>query len=206
MRLELIEHLFGLLYEQRRVLGHDEAAWPHRIMAGRRVARVEDGPGSAARPRLRLHLAPTVPPAAGGDATAEGGADGGEAAEVLDVDLVVAATGYRHTAHVDMLRGAWGLLPAEGASRPLEPQGRDRWVVQMQGEEGGPERRVLEVGRDYAVRFAPGTVAPGSGIWLQGCCEGTHGVSLSSLSSSFFSSSAACVRVCVCPRAFVRHG
>ncbi|KFX86117.1 hypothetical protein V490_09219, partial [Pseudogymnoascus sp. VKM F-3557] len=36
---------------------------------------------------------------------------------------------------------------------------------------------VFPVGRDYKVQYAPGAVEEGSGIWLQGCNEKTHGLS-----------------------------
>ena len=44
-----------------------------------------------------------------------------------------------------------------------------------------PTRHLLlenkyDVERNYRVRFRKGAVADDSGIWLQGCCEATHGV------------------------------
>lgn len=82
-------------------------------------------------------------------------ADEGNAQEELDVDLVVVASGYRRDAHEEMLRGVRHLMPNGG------------------GEEG----RKWEVGRDYRVKTQPGAVGDQAGIWLQGCNEGTHGVS-----------------------------
>lgn len=175
VRLGLIENLFEMMYDQKRELGHDETKWPHRIMGGRQLVSVDE-----AKDGLRLRVRQALP----GDVTLE--ADGlvetldtplDEATEeALDVDLVVAATGYRRTAHVDMLKDAWRLLP-EVRDGAVEAKPRsDQWSV----ETDGGERRVMEVSRDYSVKFAKGAVAPGSGVWLQGCCEGTHGVSLSS--------------------------
>lgn len=169
VRLNLLESLFEMMYDQKRELGHDETKWPHRIMGGRQLVSVEES-----KDKLRLRLRQAVP----GNVALE--ADGlvetldqpldVDTEEVLDVDLVVAATGYRRTAHVDMLKDAWKLLPEVGdESKPRS----DQWSVST---EGG-ERRVMEVSRDYKVKFAKGAVAPGSGVWLQGCCEGTHGVS-----------------------------
>jgi len=103
--------------------------------------------------------------------------------DILDVDMVVAATGYRRTAHVDLVQDLWSLLPEKGDGGPLEESGptADGWCVRCKtvGLEGDvrTSNRMLEVGRDYQVKFSPDVIAPGSGIWLQGCCEGTHGVS-----------------------------
>lgn len=177
VRLNLIESLFEMMYDQKRELGHDETKWPHRIMGGRQLVSTEES-----KDKLRLRLRQAVP----GDVALE--ADGlvetldqpldADTEEVLDVDLVVAATGYRRTAHVDMLKDAWNLLPeSRNESKPRS----DQWYVST---EAG-EKRVMEVSRDYKVKFAKGAVAPGSGVWLQGCCEGTHGVSLRAFDCSF---------------------
>lgn len=158
------------MYEQLRKLGRDERQWPHRIMGGRRVLGVEEADDT-------LHVKVCVSPP--GEVELDGPV--GEE-EVLDADLIISATGYCRSAHVDMLKGAWPLLPEvadKGGYKDHET--RDRWLVETPGSsEGEPSKtRVIEVGRDYGVRFEPGTVAAGSGIWLQGCCEGTHGVSFS---------------------------
>lgn len=172
MRLGLIEALFEMMYEQKRSIGHDETKWPHRIMGGRQLISVGEGAD-----KLQIRLRQAVP----GDLTLE--ADGlvetndgplpPSDEEVLDVDLIIAATGYRRTAHVDMLKDAWNLLP-DAQDSVVQGQTRsDQWSVHTDAG----EKRVLEVSRDYKVKFAKGAVAPGSGVWLQGCCEGTHGVS-----------------------------
>ncbi|KAK3937944.1 L-ornithine N(5)-monooxygenase [Diplogelasinospora grovesii] len=171
VRLELIEHLYEKMYEQRRVLGPDERKWPHRIVGGRSVVNVEEDGD-----QLRIKLTSCV--------LGEQVLDGPLPEEVLDADLVICATGYRRTAHVDMLKEAWPLLPARvdgpAGHGPTLAESRDRWVVEADDKDRSVENsttRVLEVGRDYGVRFSPGTVAPGSGVWLQGCCEATHGLS-----------------------------
>lgn len=74
--------------------------------------------------------------------------------ETVTADLVVVATGYQRNAHEDMLCSLQDLMPAGAA------HGK-KWTV----------------GRDYGVEFAPGTVSPDAGIWLQGCNEKTHGLS-----------------------------
>jgi L-ornithine N5-oxygenase len=171
VRLELIEHLYEKMYDQLRFLGRDETKWPHRIMGGRRILSVDEkGDGSKG-----LNIKVCVNEAQ--FAQVEDGPLLGE--ETLDVDLVIVATGYKRTAHVDMMRDAWNMLPTQAEGDVFDPQAKDRWLVEAKTEEEGssPSTKVIEVGRDYAVRFAPGKVAEGSGIWLQGCCEGTHGVS-----------------------------
>jgi L-ornithine N5-oxygenase len=162
VRLELIEHLFEVMYHQKRTLGADEKQWPHRILARRDVVSVQErGDG------LRLKVA--MLPAPG----AEDGPLMGE--EDLDVDLVICATGYKRTAHVDMLKDTWHLLPEAGAPDGVAPS-KERWLVETSNADQR-STRVMRVGRDYGVRFTDGAVATGSGVWLQGCCEATHGVS-----------------------------
>lgn len=161
VRLELIEELYERMYDQRRELGPNEKTWPHRIMGGRQIKSIE--PRGEGVIDLRIQSLE--------DITAEG-AVGEE--ETFQADVVVAATGYQRSAHVDMLRGAWELLPKAPPSNGVEyRKGIAGWNVETdQGE------RKLAVGRDYQVQFAPGAVTEDSGVWLQGCCEGTHGVSL----------------------------
>lgn len=171
VRLGLIETLFEMMYDQKRTVGHDETQWPHRIMGGRKIVGVEEQ-GDHVTLRVRQALP--------GDVTLE--ADGlvEEEAETLDsedeeldVDLIVAATGYRRMAHIDMLKDAWSLLPELEDGAAESKTRADRWSI----ETDSGASRVMEVGRDYKVKFNKGAVSPESGIWLQGCCEGTHGVS-----------------------------
>jgi L-ornithine N5-oxygenase len=154
VRLELIEQLYETMYDQKRELGPDETQWPHRIMGGRFVKSMQ----------------PNDPSPSDGLALVVSHVNGPPADEVLNVDVVIAATGYQRNAHVEMLRDASGLLPtvADGGM-----SGLDGW--QVVSEEGSTKS--LEVGRDYRVKFEDGAVQEGSGVWLQGCCEGTHGVS-----------------------------
>lgn len=173
VRLGLIETLFEMMYDQKRELGADETKWPHRIMGGRHIVSAADN-GDKLRLRVRQALPGDVRLQADGLVEMEDQPlDPSSDDEVLDVDVVVAATGYRRTAHVDMLKDAWKLLPEVQDGVAESKPASDQWSVQT---ESG-ERRVMEVGRDYKVKFSKGTVALGSGVWLQGCCEGTHGVS-----------------------------
>ena len=167
VRLELIEHLFEKMYDQRRLIGRDEKQWPHRLMGGRRILDVDEVSDGL---QVRVCKAPP-----GDDDFDVSGYEGGE--ETLDVDLIISATGYRRNAHLEMLRDTWHLLPE---SQDETEAAGDKWHVRVddgEGKDSSPSKRVLEVGRDYGVRFSQGAVAPGSGVWLQGCCEGTHGVS-----------------------------
>lgn len=76
--------------------------------------------------------------------------------EELEADYVFTATGYIRNAHESMLSEVRNLLPEKGK------------------EEKFP------VGRDYRVLFGEERVDDSkAGVWLQGCNEGTHGVSLS---------------------------
>lgn len=81
-----------------------------------------------------------------------------EEEEELEVDYVFTATGYLRNAHENMLSEVKNLLPTS---------------AQIEGK--------FRVGRDYRVSFEQGKVDENAGVWLQGCNEGTHGVSLISL-------------------------
>ena len=80
--------------------------------------------------------------------------DGG-AAETLEVDVVVLATGYGRDGHEGLLRGARHLMSARQELKAP-------WTV----------------ARDYRVHMDPEKVSRSAGIWLQGCNESTHGVSI----------------------------
>lgn len=163
VRLELIERLYERMYDQRRELGPDERRWPHRIRSATDVVSFEAPPN---QPGARLRIRPM-----GADSTGED--------EILEVDLVIAATGYRRSAHLTMMGGVEGLLPdadqhvAGAVATAVNGSG----ATETKLTESKIGNRPVRVGRDYSVQFAPGKVAAGSGIWLQGCCEGTHGVS-----------------------------
>lgn len=66
-------------------------------------------------------------------------------------DLVVVSTGYSRNAHEAMLKPLNGLFA--GGDRP-------------------------KTERDYRVKFRDGAVSRDAGIWLQGSCEESHGVSI----------------------------
>ena len=178
VRLELIEHLYEKMYDQRREIGPDEKEWPHRILGGRQITSIEPSRSSGEPDVVDLKVqtlpgvrrAPATPSENGDAATTQDDID-----EIIQADLVIAATGYQRMAHVDMLKDAYDLLPKASplpaGKSPLR-KGIAGWDVETdQGQ------RTLAVGRNYQVNFKPGAVADGSGVWLQGCCEGTHGLS-----------------------------
>ncbi|KAF2644624.1 hypothetical protein P280DRAFT_175896 [Massarina eburnea CBS 473.64] len=150
VRLNLLEHIYETLYIQRVRYGStpeaEEKVWPHRIMAYRCVTDVQDSPVIKGGVRLRMQdssplYLPDTPNAQ-------------EREEVLDVDAVFVATGYRRDLHEELLQDARHLMPGGDA------QGA-KW----------------EVARDYRMRFADKQVSEDGGVWLQGCCESTHGLS-----------------------------
>lgn len=73
--------------------------------------------------------------------------------EELEVDYVFTATGYQRNAHEEILSEIRDLLPS------------------------GAEEK-FNVKRNYSVIFEQGKVDESAGVWLQGCNEGTHGVSI----------------------------
>ncbi|KAM6532879.1 PAK- GC kinase Sid1 [Fusarium falciforme] len=157
VRLELIEHLYEKMYDQKREISDDETQWPHRILAGREIASV-DTKGDVLEIKVQN--------------VQDGPLDGFVNEEILEADLIVAATGYKRSAHVDMLKDAWSMLPKTVSGRTEFGKGVNGWNVETpEGE------RKIAVARDYRVKFSPGAVADNSGVWLQGCCEGTHGLS-----------------------------
>lgn len=143
VRLELIERLYETIYTQR-IKYSSEAEWPHKIMSYRTVIKAENSPVIPGG--VRLHVR---------NDSGSYFTDCQSGVEVLDVDAVFVATGYRRDAHEQMLKEASSLMPR-----------RNR-------EQGGK----WEVRRDYSVIFEEGTVSPHAGVWLQGCNEKTHGVS-----------------------------
>ena len=72
-------------------------------------------------------------------------------------DLVLAGTGYERKSHESLLSPTKEFL----------------------------QSNQFEVERDYKVKYRKDAVADSCGIWLQGCCEDSHGVSFSLLSPRF---------------------
>ena len=74
--------------------------------------------------------------------------------QVDGVDLVIVGTGYTRNAHEQILQKAKHLLSSTFG----------------------------DVERNYRLKMMDGRVSPSCGIWLQGCCEASHGLSDSLLS------------------------
>ncbi|KAK5169887.1 uncharacterized protein LTR77_005865 [Saxophila tyrrhenica] len=142
VRLELLEELYTLLYSYR-IRYSSEDQWPHQILNHRSVTGMNDAVDG--QPGVQLHVR---------NNTGAHHADGKSRSEVLDVDLVVVASGYQRNAHEEMLQGIEQL--------------------RQQGKDGSSS---WEVNRDYSIKFQDGVVERDAGIWLQGCNEGTHGLS-----------------------------
>ncbi|KAI0201599.1 L-lysine 6-monooxygenase (NADPH-requiring)-domain-containing protein [Astrocystis sublimbata] len=160
VRLELIEHLYEKMYHQQRELGSDNKKWPHRILGTSTIVNAD-----AQADKIRL----VVRPLSG--TSPDGVYQKSDADEILDCDLVIAATGYQRQAHLTIMEDIANLLPEGDPSKNVDKaDGRKNYDAKISG-------RPLNVSRDYSLQFAPGKVSPGSGIWLQGCCEGTHGLS-----------------------------
>jgi L-ornithine N5-oxygenase len=77
-----------------------------------------------------------------------------ERIETMDVDAVFVATGYHRDLHETLLKDARHLMPGGDLQDA-------KWTVS----------------REYKVLFENKRVAEDAGVWLQGCCERTHGVS-----------------------------
>lgn len=159
VRLELIEHIYQRMYDQRRDLGRDDRKWPHRIMGGRKIEGVDALDNETLQINAALLDNAGVAPELADE-------------ESWEADLVIAATGYRRDSHLEMLRDTWEMLPESNPTSQSQLNDPSGWSVQTSK---GEHR--MAVGRNYEVQYKPEAVAPGSGIWLQGCCEATHGVS-----------------------------
>lgn len=139
VRLTLLEHLYEKLYMQR-LRSSDSTSWRANILTNRQVLSASQSKDSSVKLRLGEveHLA--------------GGVEGIEGEEVVEVDYVFAATGYRRDAHEEILSELKNLLPSESNQK-------------------------FGVKRDYSVVFDKEKVDRDAGVWLQGCNEGTHGLS-----------------------------
>ncbi|KAI1183414.1 L-lysine 6-monooxygenase (NADPH-requiring)-domain-containing protein [Nemania serpens] len=167
VRLELIEQIYERMYDQRRELGSDSKTWPHRILSSTAVAGVE-----AEADKIRLIARPLGRASGDGE---DGVCEKSEADEILDCDLVIAATGYQRQAHLSLMEDIADLLPEAPVSSSSSPSASEK--PRRKNYEATIGGRPVTVARDYSLQFAAGKVAAGSGIWLQGCCEGTHGLS-----------------------------
>lgn len=101
VRLELLEKIYGTIYEQR-IKTNEEQKWQHRILPFRHVTDFEELPELGGRIRLQVR----------NDSSGFGESER-STMETLNVNAVFAATGYTRTAHKDLLRPAEYLRTGE---------------------------------------------------------------------------------------------
>ncbi|KAI7214193.1 hypothetical protein KC365_g14012, partial [Hortaea werneckii] len=112
VRLELLEHIYEMLYSYRVQYGNDETQWPQRILTHRSITGVSDSEVDG-HPSVKLHLQNNS-----GDYCARKQSG----VETLDVDLIVVASGYQRDSHEDMLQDLRHLMPEGDAPEK-------RWTV-----------------------------------------------------------------------------
>lgn len=155
VRLNLIEHIYETLYLQRIRYGNSPEA-EEKLWAHRIMPYrcVTDVEESpVAKGGIRLHVQDRSPLFLSDVPGAE------ERTEILDVDAVFVATGYQRDLHETLLKDARHLMPG-----------------------GDLKDAKWQVNRDYKVQFEDKRIGENAGVWLQGCCESTHGLSDSLLS------------------------
>lgn len=111
VRLELLEHLYDVLYSQRLKYNSEEQ-WPQRLLNHRFVERVEDLPED----RIRLHIR---------NDTNKYRMAKSSLNETLDVDLVMVAAGYERDVHEDILQSVRHLMPGGDGAGKKWTVGRD---------------------------------------------------------------------------------
>ncbi|KAL6703325.1 L-ornithine N(5)-monooxygenase [Coniothyrium glycines] len=149
VRLNLLEHIYETLYMQRIRHGNAPEEEAHWPHRIMPYRRVVDVEDSPVhKGGVRLHVQDQSP------LYLSDVSGCGTQKEIIDVDAVFVATGYFRDLHETLLRNARHLMPGGD----LEAA---KWTVQ----------------RDYRVNFEDKAVSDEAGVWLQGCCETTHGLS-----------------------------
>lgn len=149
VRLNLLEHIYETLYMQRIRYGNSPEEEAQWPHRILPYRRVIDVQDSPViKDGIRLHVQDS-------SALYYSEMPGGEEQrEILDVDAVFVATGYYRDLHETLLKDARHLMPGGDLKDA-------KWTVQ----------------RDYKVNFENKSVSDDAGVWLQGCCETTHGLS-----------------------------
>jgi L-ornithine N5-monooxygenase len=151
VRLPLLEHIYETLYMQRIRFGNSPAEEAHWPHRIMPYRRVIDVESSPTiKDGVRLQVNDSSP------LYFSDAPGASEQREVLDVDAVFVATGYFRDLHETLLKDARHLMPGGDLKDA-------KWTV----------------GRDYRINFENKSVGEDAGVWLQGCCETTHGVSFS---------------------------
>lgn len=149
VRLPLLEHIYETLYMQRIRYGNAPEEEAHWPHRIMPYRRVVDVEDSPVlKGGVRLHVRDQSPLYLSELPGCQ------EQKESLDVDAVFVATGYFRDLHETLLKDARHLMPG-GDLRDA------KWTVQ----------------RDYRINFEDKAVSDDAGVWLQGCCETTHGLS-----------------------------
>jgi L-ornithine N5-oxygenase len=149
VRLNLLEHIYETLYLQRVRYGNSSVAEKHWPHRILPYRCVTNVEESpVAKGGIRLYVQDRSPLYLSEVPGAQ------ERSETLDVDAVFVATGYHRDLHETLLKDARHLMPG-----------------------GDLKDAKWQVGRDYKMRFEDKKVGDDAGVWLQGCCESTHGVS-----------------------------
>lgn len=148
VRITLLEHLYEKLYDQR-ITTLDESQWRCRILTDRVIESAVEKDQC-----VSLHL--TLPEELKRLSEIDGASIIDHVEEDLEVDYLFTATGYQRNTHESILASTADLLPSA---------------------EGPSDRPSFPVSRDYRIEFDQNKVDNSAGIWLQGCNEGTHGVS-----------------------------
>lgn len=149
VRINLLEHIYETLYLQRIKYGNSREAEEQWPHNILPYRRVTAVEDSpVVKDGIRLHVRNQSPLYFSEVPGA------GEEKQILDVDAVFVATGYLRNLHETLLKDARHLMPGGDLKDA-------KWTVQ----------------RDYRVNFENKAVSEDAGVWLQGCCETTHGVS-----------------------------
>ncbi|KAF2733066.1 L-ornithine 5-monooxygenase (L-ornithine N(5)-oxygenase) [Polyplosphaeria fusca] len=149
VRLNLLEKLYETLYTQRIRFGNSAEAEEQwpHRILPHRTV-TEVQKSPVIKDGIRLRIRDQSPLYLSSAPNAQ------EQYEERDVDAVFVATGYHRDLHETLLKEARNLMP----SGELQDA---KWEVQ----------------RDYRIQFADRKVSEDAGVWLQGCCESTHGLS-----------------------------
>ena len=124
VRLELLEHIYSMLYSYRIQYGDDESSWPQSILNHRTVTGMTDA-GENGSMQLQIQNKAGTFYASKTSPT-----------ETLDVDLVVVASGYRRDAHEYILQDLRNLMPGGDETDKRWTVRRDYGVEFQEGAVG----------------------------------------------------------------------
>lgn len=157
--MELLEHLYEKLYQQR-LDQPDESKWKCQILPSRAVEKAISAASDSG-----IHLKLGSPKEVRGlrnlDHQFTASLESQDLEEELEVDYLITATGYLRNAHESILAGTRDLLENSTEQENLVSKG------------------LIPAARNYRALYDDAKVDKyRAGIWLQGCNESTHGVSI----------------------------